>query len=449
MPRRPHVLLINSHDTGRFLGCYGVATAKTPAFDRLAREGVLLEQFTAASPICSPSRATMTTGRWPQRHGLLGLVHHGFRLHPAERHAAELFRDGGYSTTLFHFQHVAPREDWAALGFDAFLARSRDDEESVYPHMARPAPEVGDTVAAWLHDQARSACLEGASARPFFAQVNFNETHTPFWFGGVEAARADGVTIPPWIEASPESEEHFAQLQGSVAALDLGLSKILDALDATGLAENTLVVFATDHGLEAARDKWTCYESGLGIAAIARLPAQHISGGRRLATPLSNVDLLPTLLDCAGLATPEEFDGVSFAPLLRGDAADDPAQARPVFAIYHNAGVRSVRHGPWKLIRNLSAEPYAESAPVSLRNDRGPRLPRPPVELYDLRDDPHELRNLAAARPVLVAELSALLGAWMSGIGDPAWIPSDRPPTVAAARRDAAPGEHRDPARWV
>jgi len=424
VPRRPHILLINSHDTGRFLGCYGVTTVRTPAFDRLAREGVLLEQFTAASPICSPSRGTMMTGRWPQQNGLLGLVHHGFRFHPGERHAAELFRDAGYATTLFHFQHVAPREDWAALGFDSFLARSRDDEEPEYPLMARPAPEVGDAVAAWLHEQARADSRADDSTRPFFAQVNFNETHTPFWFGGVEAARADGVTIPPWIEPSPESAEHFAQLQGCVAALDRGLAKILDALDATGLAENTLVVFATDHGLEAARDKWTCYESGLGIAALARLPAQHISGGRRLATPLSNVDLLPTLLDCAAIAPPGNFDGRSFAPLLRDDAPDAPAEARPVFAIYHNAGVRSVRHGRWKLIRNFSAEPYAEVAPVSLRSDRGPRLPRPVAELYDLEADPHELTNLAALHPARVTELSLLLGTWMRDVGDPAWMPS-------------------------
>ena len=414
MPRRPNILLINSHDTGRFLGCYGVRTVRTPAFDRLAREGVALDQFTAASPICSPSRGAMITGRWPQRNGLLGLVHHGFRLHPSERHAAELFRAGGYSTTLFHFQHVAPREEWRSLGFEEFLARSRDEEEPVYPRMARPAPELGAEVAAWL--QSRSA----DARRPFFAQINFNETHTPFWFGGVEAARADGVTIPPWIKASPEAEEHFAQLQGSLIALDTGLGKILDALDAAGLTDNTLVFFATDHGLEAARDKWTCYESGLGIAGLVRLPSQHICGGRRVVTPLSNVDLLPTLLDCAGLETPDDLDGRSFAPLLRGETL--PESPRPVFSIYHNGGIRSVRRGRWKLIRNFSAEPYGESAPVSLRGDAGPRLPRPPAELYDLHADPHEMQNLAAAQPAIVAELSLLLGAWMRDVGDPVWL---------------------------
>jgi N-sulfoglucosamine sulfohydrolase len=413
---RPNVLLINSHDSGRFFGCYGVNTVRTPAVDRLAREGVLLENFTAASPICSPSRGAMVTGRWPQRNGLLGLTHHGFRLHPDERHVAAMFLDAGYHTALFHFQHVAPREEWPNLGFQEFLLRSSDDPSLVYPHMARPAPEVGAGVADWLRQQAEAAGTSGA--RPFFAQVNFNETHTPFWFGGAKPESIQGVTVPRWIEGSPAAEAHFAELQGAVAALDEGVGWILTALDSTGLADNTLVVFATDHGLEATRDKWTCYESGLGIAGVVRLPAQGIVGGRRLHTPLSNVDLLPTLLDCAGLPAPTNRDGVSFAATLRG--GDEPSSERPIFSIYHNGGFRSVRRGRWKLIRNLAAEPYLEAAPVSLHLTRGPRYARPPAELFDLEVDPQEAHNLAATHPDLVTELSALLGAWMRNTQDPA-----------------------------
>lgn len=432
---RPHLLLINSHDTGRFLRCYGVTTARTPHLDRLATEGVLLEQCSATSPICSPSRGSMVTGRWPQRHGLLGLTHHGFRLHPDEVHAAARLRSAGYATTLFHFQHVADRDAWPALGFDEFLLPSRDDEEPLYPHMARPAAEVGDGVAAWLHSQATRPDLH---TRPFFAQVNFNETHTPFWFGGVDPDRLDGVTVPPWVEPSPAAEDHFTHLQGSVAALDDGVGRILAALDATGLAQNTLVLFATDHGLEAARDKWTCYESGLGIATVARLPAAGISGGRRLATPVSNLDFLPTLLDLADQPLPPELDGRSLLPLLTGQAPDTPDSAPPVFAIYHNAGVRSVRHGRWKLLRNLSAEPYAESAPVSLGGDRGPRHPRPPAELYDLATDPHELHNLALAHPAEVARLTALLGTWMHEVADPACFPATPRTTPTPAPAEVA-----------
>ncbi len=403
----PNVLLITTHDSGRFFGCYGVGTVRSPNIDRLAAAGVLLEQFTAASPICSPSRGAMLTGRWPQRNGLLGLTHHGFALHADETHAAEIFRRAGYATTLFHFQHVAERDQWRRLGYEEFLCRSRDDEFSNYPDMAIPALELGTAVADWLGERTQGC--------PFFAQVNFNETHTPFEFGGVVEDRAHGVTVPDWIEPDADADGHFALLQGSVSALDTGVGRILDALDASGLAENTLVVFATDHGFEGRRDKWTCYESGLGIAAMLRGPG--LPAGRRVAQPLSNVALLPTLLELCGLETPGDLDGVSFAPALRGKSFE----AGPVFALYHNAGARSVRLGDWKLIRNFAAEPYEEAPPVTFAR-RKPLHARLPIELYDLAADPHELCNRAAAEPARVADLSRLLGKWMREVADPALL---------------------------
>lgn len=407
---RPHILLLNTHDSGRFFGCYGVETVRSPAVDALAADGVLFENMMAASPICSPSRGAMVTGRWPQRNGLLGLTHHGFRLHPKERHMAALFREAGYTTALFHFQHVAPKEAWPDLGFDTYRARSRDEEEPVYPKMARPAPEVAAAFSAYLRER--------ADEKPFFAQINFNETHTPFHFGGVEPDRTRGVTVPPWIEPDAEAEAHFAHLQGSVRALDEGVGLILEALRENGLEDDTLVLFATDHGLEGARDKWSCYEAGLGIAAIARFPRAGITGGRRIAAPVSNVDILPTLLDLTGIAPPDNLDGWSLAEVLRGHTEAPPE--RPIFGIYHNSGIRSVRAGRWKLIRNLAAEPYAETPPATLRK-RKPLHARPPVELYDLASDPHEFHNLAEVNPERVRQLDHHLAAWMREVNDPAF----------------------------
>jgi arylsulfatase A-like enzyme len=409
MQTRPNILLINTHDSGRFFGCYGIDTVASPNIDRLAEEGVLLEQFTAASPICSPSRGAMMTGRWPQSNGLLGLTHHGFQFNEGERHAAAIYKDAGYATALFHFQHVAERQEWKNLGYEEFLCRSRDDEFPAYPDMAIPAPEVGQSVADWLGSR--------TDGRPFFAQVNFNETHTPFGFGGVTEDRSKGVTVPPWIERDAESERHFAMLQGAVAQLDDGVAYILEGLKASGLVENTIVVFAVDHGFEARRDKWTCYESGLGIAGILRCPGLGLSGGRRVAEPLSNVALLPTLLDLSGLSKPGNLDGHSFASALRGEAFEP----EPVFSIYHNSGSRSVRCGRWKLIRNFSAEPYEAPSPVSIAG-HGQAHARPSMQLFDLEPDPSELTNLAERHPVKVTELSHLLAEWMQTVGDPAWI---------------------------
>lgn len=423
----PNILLINTHDSGRFFGCYGVETVRTPHIDQLAAEGVLFENMMAASPICSPSRGAMVTGRWPQRNGLLGLTHHGFRFNAGERHMAGLLREAGYATVLFHFQHVAQRDQWQELGFEQYLARSRDEEEPIYPFMARPAPEVAQAFAGYLEQR--------DAERPFFAQVNFNESHTPFCFGGVEPDRTFGVTIPPWIKQDKESEAHFAHLQGAMQPLDEGVGIIMAALQAHGLEENTLVVFATDHGLEGVRDKWTCYEAGLGIAAIMRFPNVIAGAGRRIAAPVSNVDLLPTLLDLAGVSIPDNLDGISLADVLRDGL--EPDSQRPVFGIYHNNGVRSVRLGTWKLIRNLAAEPYTETPPCTINGGSHLRA-RPLVELYDLEVDPYELNNLAEQFPGKVALLDRHLGGWMQAVRDPVLpVLSDLPASSAPARQPA------------
>lgn len=412
---RPNILIVTTHDSGRFFGCYGVGTVRTPRVDGLAAEGVLLGQFTAVSPICTPSRGAMLTGRYPQRNGLIGLTHHGFQFKAGERHLARMLGEAGYATTLFHFQHVAERHEWVRLGFQEFLLPSRDDEFPNYPDMAIPAGELGAGVAEWLEARGKSA-----DARPFFVQVNFNETHTPFEFGGVKPDGTNGVTVPPWIERDAESEAHFAMLQGSAAAFDTGLGRILDGLVRAGLAEDTIVVYATDHGFEAMRDKWTLYESGVGIACMFRIPG--IAGGRRIDTPISNVDFTPTILELAGVPQPDPngphaLDGTSFAGALRGGEAEP----RPVFAIYHNTGCRSVREGDWKLIRNFAAEPYQQEPPVTMGR-RKPAAARPPVELYNLADDPNEFRNLSGTEPAIEKHLNALLAGWMHETNDPAWV---------------------------
>ena len=402
---RPNILLLQSHDSGRFFGCYGIPTVRTPHLDGLASDGLLFENLTAASPICSPSRGALLTGRWPQRNGLLGLTHHGFSFNPGERHAAAILQDGGYQTNLFHFQHVADHDDWAQLGFEHFHCRSRDEEFPNYPDMARTADELGDAFTDWLEQR--------SDERPFFTQINFNETHTPFEFGGVKPDTANGVTVPAWIQRDADSEKHFAMLQGSVAALDAGIGKILKSLHSAGIADNTIICYVADHGFEAARDKWTSYESGLGIAGIIRYAAQGICGGRRLQTPVSNVNFLPTLLDLIGFEQPTNLDGHSIAPaLLAGIEPDE----RPVFSIYHNSGSRSVRIGDWKLIRNFSAEPYQQVPPVHFGG--GSKHARPTNELYDLTNDPHELHNLAAANPERVQTMNACLREWMQSVGD-------------------------------
>ena len=404
---QPNIVLISTHDSGKWFGCYGHLTVRTPHLDRLASEGVLLDAYFAVSPICSPSRGAAMTGLSPQRNGLLGLTHHGFRLGDGIPHAAALLRERGYESVLFSFQHEANAEEWPRLGFERHEVPQTGDPQ--YPFMFRSAAEVAGGFADFLKSR--------SDPRPFYAQIGFNETHTPFWFGGAVPDRSQGVDIPPYVEDTPDAVHHFAGLQGAIRQADEGVGILLDALDQHGLSENTLVIFTTDHGIESRRDKWTLYDPGIEIAGIFRGPG--LPAGKRLPDLQSNLNFLPTLFELAGVAPLADSDGQSFAPRLRDPDAPFFEEA-PYFGIYHNGACRCIRTRTHKLIWNLGPEPYVTQPPQRL-DGTGPTTARPLWELYDLRADPHEFHNLAGTAELREMEhsLRNRLLEWLRKVKDP------------------------------
>lgn len=407
---KPNILLINTHDSGRFFGCYGVKTVKTPNIDRLAQQGVRFTNAFAITPICSPSRGAMMTGRYPQRNGLIGLTHHGFKLNDDERHAAQIFAESGWETHLFCFQHEVTSDQWQRLGYQHYHAR--ETEEPNYPYMFKDAVEVAGIFADFV---------ERKPSKPFFACIGFNETHTPFHFGGVVPSRDAGVTVPSYLQRDQAAEDHFAHLQGAIEKVDTAVGIILESLEQSGLAEDTLVVFYTDHGVESQRDKWTLYDPGIEIPFIFRWNQGGIRGGKTVETLFNNVNLLPTLLELSQIPLPENLDGVSFASVcVSPDDAPTAEESEPFFGIYYNGGSRCIRTHRYKLIRNLCPEGYAPPPPVTLKGN-GPRFPRPVLELYDLSNDPQEFINQAENPEYAEIRhtLDRQLLAWMQETRDP------------------------------
>ncbi len=402
----PNILHISTHDSGRHLGCYGIDSVRTPNIDRLAAEGVLLEQAFAVSPICSPSRATALSGLYPQRNGLMGLTHQGFSLHPDTRHAAELLREQGYQSVLFSFQHEHVIEAWERLGFEEY--RCRESGESQYPFMFQPAPEVARDFAAFLEEREDS--------RPFYAQVGFNESHTPFWFGGAVPDREQGVQIPAYLVGDEDAERHIAGLQGALKQADDGVGLLVEALETQGLLEHTLIIFCTDHGIESQRDKWTLYDAGLETALILRGPG--LPAGQRLNSLFSQVDLLPSMMGLCGLEFPNDLDGCDRSPELQSESPLPGPEE--IYGIYYNGACRCVRSSSHKLIWNLGPEPYVTSPPVPL-NGSGAKTARPVWELYDLATDPDEFNNLAGQADLAEVErdLKSKLRDWLQRMDDP------------------------------
>ncbi|RFC70664.1 sulfatase [Streptomyces sp. AcE210] len=444
-----NILLLHCHDLGRFLGAYEVPTVVTPHLDALAAQSTLFEAAFATAPHCSPARASLFTGTYPQTNGVLGLTHDpfGWDLTDPAAHLAHRLAAAGYATELVGVHHesrVLPDDVVAErLGFDR--VRTGGDRDVV----------VERTVDAL--DRA------AAADAPFYLQVGFHEPHrTPskndrpgvmgFLGDAVTADDSLGLTVPAYLRDDEGAREEIAELQGAVRHMDEGVGRVLAHLDALGLSDNTIVVFTTDHGLALPRAKCTLYDPGLEVALMMRVPGRPDWYGRRLGDMVSHVDVLPTLFELIGLPRPADGQGASLVPVVeQGRPARAHAFGQLTHHIYYDPK-RAARSASYKLVANFANAPQAmdptqswvhRSLPAALK---GPTIgSSPALELYDLVRDPHESDN-RAEDPELAhvrASLAAALLGWMRETGDPLLNPDPLLPrhhATLAALTDAAHG---------
>lgn len=434
--RRPNIPVITCHDLGRFLGSYGVETVQTPALDAFAADGV---HFTAAfctAPQCSPSRAALFTGRYPHSNGVLGLTHAEFAwdLGPDERHLGQVLREAGYTTAMMgvhHESHVGtPAKIAARCGMDTIALGGHGEA-------------VSAAALAWLG-------VVGGGEQPFYLQLGYHEPHRV----GATAREASetmgficdyiapdlsrGVTIPPYLRDTASAREELAELQGAVRALDAAVGKVLDGLRDLGLAEETIVLFTTDHGIALPRAKCSLYDPGLETALLLRYPARGWQGGREIVSLTSNVDLFPTLLDAVGLPVSARVQGRSLLAALdcRPFTPREAIFGEMTYHDYYDPRrcIRTARH---KLIVNFTAAPAFMDPSQSWRRRTTTVVPPAPalayhplLELYDLVADPHEWQNLAddPAHAEVRRDLLARLQRWMADTADPLLVGAVTPP---------------------
>lgn len=421
---RPNIVLMIAHDLGRHLGCYGVPTVNTPNLDRLAGEGVRFARSFCVAPQCSPSRAALFTGRTPHQNGVMGLTHSHFAwdLHENERHLAGFLKDGGWHTALAGLQHETRRAQdmgWAEI-------------------ISAGAPAPGTSRNGANHVAAQVVDFLGRrksdDARPFYLQVGFAEPHrapgTPGDFGNMPPDEEQGIYVPPYLVDDEAARDEFRHYQGAIRKLDDAVGEILAALDSdASLRENTLVIFTTDHGIPFPRAKCSVYDPGLETCLLLRWPAGGVEGGNVFEPMLPHTDILPTLLEIAGIPVPDNLVGRSFAPLLRGEAYEPRTEIFGELTFHDYCDpVRCVRTDRWKLLAAFSNAPSFMDPSQQWRPRTTTRVPpkphmayHTPVELYDLEDDPHETNNLADAseHAAVRADLLGRLHAWMKKTNDP------------------------------
>ena len=419
---RPNILYIHSHDTGRYVQPCGHAVA-TPRIARLAGQGMLFTGAFCAAPTCSPRRAAMLTGQCAHSSGMLGLVHRGFALREPREHLAGFLREAGYFSALFGVQHEAG--DPRTLGYE--LVWNGREHAPAGPVSIDASQWRGDPNAAARVAPAAAEFLRSAPRQPFFLSVGFYETHRDFPPPTPEDDPERSLP-PANLPDAPETRRDFAAFKASARALDAGVGAVLDALADAGLAENTLVICTTDHGIAFPGMKCNLTDAGIAVMLILRGPG-GFSGGRVSDALVSHLDVFPTVCALAGAEPPGWLQGRSLLPLLRGELQEINEE---VFAevSYHAAyePMRAARTKRWKYIRRFGGR----TRPVLANCDDSPskevwvragwaERPVTAEQLYDLVFDPQERCNLAAEPAVQEAlgEMRVRLERWMRATDDP------------------------------
>lgn len=392
---RPNVVWIISDDLGPELGCYGYPDIATPNLDRLAKEGTRFTHAFSTAPVCSASRTAFQTGLYQTT---VGGHHHDTR-------DKKPLPD--FATTV--------TDEMQKAGW--FVSNGRGSKE--------PERRLAKSHLNWIYDP--RTFFDGndwslrAEGQPFFAQVQIKEPHRTFVSTEKEYPNAP---IPACYPEHPVTTKDWANYLASIEVLDEKVGMVLDRLDEEGLAENTLVLFFGDHGRPHVRGKQWLYDGGLHVPLIARWPGK-VEAGAVDDRLVSLIDMMPTTLAAAGVKAPENlvgenlfdpaFDGHEFLFAARDRCGDAPDR------------IRSVRTRDFKYIRNFHPEiPYMQHSgykrggyPVDtlmrvLHAEGKWTSPfmaetKPEEELYDLRTDPHEMKNLASD-PEYAETLAALRG---------------------------------------
>jgi len=419
---KPNLILILTDDHGYGdVSTYERRDVFTPHIDRFAADGMLFTRVRANCTVCSPTRAAILTGRYADRVGVPGVIRTqpenswGY-LDPRVPTLADHLRKAGYRTAIvgkWHLGLESPNTP-TERGFDFFHGFLGDMMDSYVTHLRHgksymrrnldvidPKGHATDLFSDWAADYVRERARD---RQPFFLYLAYNAPHFPI--------------EPPaeWVQRvkrrDPDLDDKRATNVAFVEHLDDGIGRVLAALESTGLDRNTLIVFTADNGgsLPHAQSnhpwrdgKQSHYDGGLRVPFAARWPGTVAAGSRSDYAGLT-FDVAATFMEIAGVARPLDFDAVSLLPVLRGEAP--PSAARDLYFVRREGGpyggksYEALIRGDWKLLQN---NPYSA------------------LELYNLKDDPREERNVIKEQPRLARELELALRAHIQRGGATPW----------------------------
>ncbi len=434
--RCPNVILFLADDLGfGDIGCHGNPVVKTPHLDTFARDSVELDRF-YVSPVCSPTRASLMTGRWNFRTGVTDVFGQGCEMNTSERTVAAILRDAGYATGLFGKWHLGdqPAHSPTQRGFDetlTFLGCAMPATEYFDPtllHNDQPQQRTGYCMD--IYTDAAIGFIKAHREEPFFIYLPTNLIHTPMVAPDALIAQYDNLGL---IESTQK-------IYGMVQSIDENFGRLRAALAEFGLEDDTLLIATSDNGPCSGSKptdrhmaglhglKGTVYENGIRVPCFMRWP-NGFAGQRHEAAATAHVDLLPTIAQACGATLPDDriIDGVSLLPALQqGDAIE------PRHLVFQWDSGQSPRHGQaycvinerWKLVQPCGMDSpgqkhirrrYAQLCQLQNRGERSIDGPAR-FELYDLLEDPGEQHDLAHQHPDLVTQLIDAYDRWYADV---------------------------------
>lgn len=420
--KRPHIVFVFSDQhRAAATGYAGNDDVKTPNLDKLSQQCLQFTTAVSCIPCCSPYRASLMTGQYPQSHGVfVNDVHLGNQAVSI----AEAFQSAGYNTVYIGKWHLngrgrgrfIPREERQGFDHWSVLECTHDYHHSFYygDEESRLQWEGYDAQAQTARAQ-QYIRSRAASDQPFLLMLSWGPPHDPYDTAPESFKQMYDSTslslrpnVPEWKRSS--ARHHLAGYYAHISALDSYVGQLLATLEETGLAEDTIFVYTSDHGdmlgSHGEGRKQRPWDESILVPFLLRYPRQFGSAAARISAPFNSPDIMPTLLGLAGVPIPDTVEGNNFAPYLRGEA-DVPAEAA-LIACIQPAGEYSRNRGG-KEFRGIRTERYTYVCDLN-----GPWL------LYDLDADPYQMNNLcfAPSHQAVQEQLDELLLTMLKERGD-------------------------------
>jgi len=404
---KPNVVLIVTDDQGYGdLSCHGNPVLKTPNVDKLFKESVRLQDYHVA-PTCSPTRSALLTGHWTNRTGVWHTIMGRSLLRENEVTIGQVFKDGGYATGMFGKWHLGDNYPYRPedRGFTEVMRHGGGGVgqtpdywdnayfDGSYFHNSKPEPVEGFCTDVWFDYAKRFIKKQSEAGKPFFAYIATNAPHGPMH--------------SPESNSAPYAKQgvNVANFFGMITNIDENVGKLRSFIDEQGLTENTIFVFSTDNGSSSGDKvfnagmrgrKGSEYDGGHRVPFLVHWPKGGLTGGRDVLPITAHVDVLPTLIDLCAISAPKniKFDGRSIRPLLEGKAKLDDDSWPDRILVTDSQRVKdpikwrksSVMTSQWRLVNGK--------------------------ELYDIKSDPGQKKNVAKDHPKVVERLVNFYDSW-------------------------------------